>query len=158
MTITELMEIVAEMTGAEPDVVHGFFQSFVDVMVERLDAGDEVKIRGLGTFRWGDVPESKIPIGADYGPHGDDFGNTRYLVAPTGRKLKFFPAKQFRSRRTEMSDKDEGMTKLGVELDDDKTKTADQRQVDACPVCLSELDDAGACPKHGTEPFEPSGQ
>jgi len=150
MTITELVEMVAERTGAEPAVVHGFFQSFVDAMVERLDAGDEVKVRGLGTFRWVDVPGKKLPLHKRKG-----LGVTHL---PGGRKVKFFPAKQFRSRRTEMAPEDEGMTKLGVELDDEKTKTADQGTVDACPVCLSELDDAGACPKHGTKPFEPSGQ
>ena len=151
MTITELIELVSDRTGAERTVVHGFFQSFVDIMVERIDAGDEVKIRGLGTFRWVDVPGVKLPR-----PKRKAMGITHL---PGGRKLRFFPAKQFRTRRTEeMSDKDEGMSKLGVVLDDDKTKTATKTQVDACPVCLSELDDAGACPKHGTEPFEPDGQ
>lgn len=150
MTITELIEIVAERTGAEPAVVHGFFQSFADVMIERLDAGDEVKIRGLGTFRWVDVPGKKLPV-----YKRKAMGITHL---PGGRKLKFIPSKQFRSRRTEMSDNEEGMTKLGVELDDDKTKTAGKDSVNACPVCLSELDDAGACPKHGTQPFEPTGQ
>ena len=151
MTITELIELVSDRTGAERTVVHGFFQSFVDIMVERIDAGDEVKIRGLGPFRWVDVPGVKLPR-----PKRKAIGITHL---PGGRKLRFFPAKQFRTRRTEeMSDKDEGMSKLGVVLDDDKTKTATKTQVDACPVCLSELDDAGACPKHGTEPFEPDGQ
>jgi len=55
-----------------------------------------------------------------------------------------------------MSDNEEGMTKLGVELDDDKIKTAGEGAAPACPICLSELDDAGACPEHGTKPFEPS--
>ena len=151
MTITELVDLVADRTGAEPQVVHGFFQSFVDVVVERLDAGDEVKIRGLGSFRWVDVPGKKLPL------HKRRAMKMTHL--PGGRKVKFFPAKQFRSRRTEeMATEDEGMTKLGVELDDEKTKTADDSAAPACPICLLVLDDAGACPQHGTEPFEPDGQ
>ena len=56
------------------------------------------------------------------------------------------------------NEQDEGMSKLGVELDDQKTKSASTGDtVNSCPVCLSELDDAGACPVHGTEPFEPAG-
>lgn len=54
-----------------------------------------------------------------------------------------------------MSNDDDGMTKLGVELDDEKTKSAAEGgSTPTCPRCLSKLDDAGACPKHGTEPFE----
>ena len=55
-----------------------------------------------------------------------------------------------------MSD-DEGMTKLGVVLDDSKTKEAGIGSKDQsnCPVCDKKLDDAGACPTHGTEPLEP---
>lgn len=51
---------------------------------------------------------------------------------------------------------DEGLTKLGVVLDDEKVKEADDGAKGThCPWCLSELDNAGACPVHGTEPFEP---
>lgn len=50
---------------------------------------------------------------------------------------------------------DEGMDKLGVVLDDSKTKTAQNTPVPTCPICGKKLDNAGACPEHGTEPFEP---
>jgi hypothetical protein len=54
---------------------------------------------------------------------------------------------------------DEGMAKYGVQLDEDKVKESEEGQAPTnCPICLEELDDAGACPKHGTEPFEPTGQ
>jgi hypothetical protein len=57
-----------------------------------------------------------------------------------------------------MSD-DEGMTKYGVVMDDEKEKTANkgEGEVRICPMCAEELDDAGACPKHGTRPLEPNG-
>ena len=48
----------------------------------------------------------------------------------------------------------EDMGKYGVELDDGKTKTADNKPVNACPWCRKELDRDGTCPDHGTEPFE----
>jgi hypothetical protein len=59
---------------------------------------------------------------------------------------------------TKKKDNDEGMSKYGVELDDTKTTTADNKPTSSCPRCGKALDDAGACPQHGTEPFEPSGK
>lgn len=51
---------------------------------------------------------------------------------------------------------DEGMTKYGVQLDDQKVKEASEATKSGthCPVCLKKLDNGGACPTHGTEPFE----
>lgn len=144
MTLTEIIEILSERTGAEPRIVWGFAQSLVDIMIERLDRGEEVKVRGLGTFHWADVPGREMPDGS---------------WAESGRKLKFTPSKRFKHRRTNMKEaNDEGMTKLGVVLDDQKTKTAEQGEVRICPICGKELDDAGACPDHGTEPLEPNEQ
>jgi nucleoid DNA-binding protein len=125
----------------EPQIAWGFAQSIVDIMIERLDRGEEIKVRGLGTFCWTDVPERRMPNGRD---------------APGGRKLKFKPSKRFRHRRTNMADNDEGMSKYGVQTDDNKTKTAEEGTTRICPICGKELDDAGACPVHGTEPFEPN--
>lgn len=57
------------------------------------------------------------------------------------------------------------MTKYGVELDAEKIKELDEEKTKqaskhrsergACPTCRNRLDDAGACPVHGTEPLEP---
>lgn len=54
---------------------------------------------------------------------------------------------------------DEGMTKYGVELDNDRVKEASEgegstSELSHCPVCSQNLDDGGACPTHGTAPFE----
>jgi len=144
MTLTELVEITADLIGAESKLTLGFVQTFIEVMIERLDAGDEVKIRSLGTFKWVGVPGKKAVGSND-------------LVIPPGRKLRFIPAKQFRTRRTEMSDKDEGMNKYGVVTDDDETKTASENVERVCPVCAKTLDSGGACPEHGTKPFESDG-
>ena len=42
------------------------------------------------------------------------------------------------------------MEKYAVVLDDEKTKLASK----GCPRCGGKLDESGACPKHGFEPFE----
>jgi hypothetical protein len=57
---------------------------------------------------------------------------------------------------------DEGMSKYGVALDEEKEKQATDNgdktwpggKPTHCPTCLRKLDSGGACPVHGTEPFE----
>lgn len=143
MTITELVEELADRVGAEHEITWGFVRSFLDLVVERLDEGHEVKIRDLGTFKWLYVPPKKMP------------GSGTPLTG--GYKLRFVPSRKFRSRRKSVSDG--GMDKYGVVMDEDKVKTAQEGSgdniVQVCPVCLSNLDEAGHCPKHGSEPFEP---
>ena len=160
MTLSEIVELVAEEIGAERHVVWGFVRSFMDTLVNELDRGNDVKVRQLGTFKWIEVPPLKIPTGIiNYRSHGDNEGEHKYLVVPAGRKLKFSPAKKFRTRRTVMSD-DTCMTKYGVVLNNEKEKTANENkgEIRICPVCAKELDDAGACPEHGTRPLEPDSQ
>jgi nucleoid DNA-binding protein len=149
MTITEIAEIVARRTGSHRELVWGYTQELIETIVKVLDSGEEVRIRGLGTLRWVWVPGKKFPISKKEA--GKEI--------PDGMKLKFFPAWKFKTRRTTMSD-DEGMTKYAVVQDEEKTKEASESAENterACPVCLELLDDAGACPVHGTEPFEPTG-
>lgn len=155
MTHTEIIAMVANAVGSTYEEAHGFAQTFIDIVISRLDAGDEVKIRGLGTFKWMEVKSKKIPFGVDYGPHGDDEGRTMYINLPQGRKLRFIPATKLRTRRLSMSDEDEGMNKYAVVTEDqDESKTAGVEKI--CPICGETLDNGGACPKHGTEPFEPN--
>lgn len=86
MTLTELVEELARRTGAEHEVAWGFSKSLIDLIVERLDQGHEVKIRELGTFKWVDVPSKTMP------------GGKRVQA---GRKLRFMPADRFRTRRVD---------------------------------------------------------
>lgn len=86
MTLTELVEELADRTGAEHEIAWGFVRSFVDLMVEYLDQGHDVKVRDLGTFKWVDVPAKKMP--------GQE-------ETPAGKKLKFTPADRFKRRRPE---------------------------------------------------------
>ena len=47
------------------------------------------------------------------------------------------------------------MEKYGVEKNPDKVKEAGQgTKPGTCPQCGAALDSGGACPVHGTEPFE----
>jgi len=157
MTHTELIEMVADAVGSSYEEAHGFIQTFIDIVISQLDAGDEVKIRGLGTFKWAVVKGKKVPLIVDYGPHGDDIGITRYFNLPPGKKLRFIPATKFKTRRAIMPDNEEGMDKYAVVTDDtDDSKTAADGGVGrVCPICAETLDNGGACPNHGTEPFEP---
>jgi nucleoid DNA-binding protein len=143
MNQTELVEELADRIGAEHDITWGFVRSFLELLIERLDQGHEVKIRELGTFKWVDVPGAIVPAG----------GAEKYH--PPGRKLKFLPAKKFKTRRSEMSDAD-GMDKYAVVKDDEKVKTAQEKgNQSTCPECQSNLDAAGLCPRCGSEPLEP---
>jgi nucleoid DNA-binding protein len=146
-TIAEIVRRIARRHGVRQDLAGGFVYEAVDEIVRVLDAGSNVKIRGLGTLQWQQVAER---------PGSGALTGSRISA---GKKLRFIPSKRFRSRRTKMSDSD-GMTKYGVELDQEKTKQASEKPGGAgrCPTCSSKLDDAGACSVHGTEPLEPAGQ
>ena len=150
MTHTELIEQVADAVGSTFEEAHGFIQSFIDIVISQLDAGDEVKIRGLGTLQWPHVAAKKVPFDKDEGA-------VPFRQVPAGKKLRFIPATKLRTRRLAMPDEDEGMNKYAVVTDDqDDNKTAADGVKKVCPVCGETLDSGGACPKHGTEPFEPN--
>lgn len=144
MTITEIIARVALRQEVDIPLAEGFIREAVEEVIDALDRGESVKIRGLGTLYWRKAHSRRMPSGT---------------LAPNGWKLKFLPSLKFRERRIEMSD-NEGMTKYGVELDDEKTKQASKEDSKAshCPTCMRRLDDAGACPVHGTEPLEPVGR
>lgn len=142
MTTTELVRELSYLIGADPTVTWEFVDSFIKLVVGRLDEGHEIKIRGLGTFTWVDVPGKLMPRGI-----------LDEMYVPPGRKLKFVPATKFKPRRTEMSE--EGMEKYGVVKDDEKVKTAQENRKPSCPGCGSALEASGLCPKCGSEPLEP---
>lgn len=148
MTHTELIQMVADGVGASYEEAHGFIQTFIDIVISQLDAGDEVKIRGLGTFKWAEVAPKEVPV-----YHGHGLG---WRLIPAGKKLRFIPATKLKTRRPIMADEDEGMDKYAVVTEDPDGKTAADGADKICPVCGKTLDNGGACPTHGTEPFEPN--
>lgn len=159
MTHTELIEQVAGAVGSTFEEAHGFIQTFIDIVISQLDAGDEVKIRGLGTFKWAKVKGKKVPYRSHkcMDPLCFECQNSKimYWPLPDGQKLRFVPATKFKTRRPLVPDEDEGMNKYAVVTEDqDDNKTAAAEKI--CPTCGATLDSGGACPTHGTEPFEPN--
>jgi nucleoid DNA-binding protein len=150
MTLSEIVDrVIRRIEGSrvEKEFLWELLQETIDEVALVLGRGEEVKIRGLGRLYWAPVKRTTKRLA------GKD------ISVPDGWRLKFDPAGPFRRRTKMPEDKDEGLTKLGVVLDGNKTKTAGEGDsVRICPVCGKELDDAGACPVHGTEPFEPDGQ
>jgi nucleoid DNA-binding protein len=88
MHIKEIAEAVAKEQGAPTELVWGAVADTIQAITEALDQGEEVKVRGLGTFRWEQVAE-RPPIRS---PQGEN-------KQPAGWKLKFTPAYNLRARR-----------------------------------------------------------
>jgi len=59
-----------------------------------------------------------------------------------------------------MPENEEGMNKYAVVTNDSHTKEASEGGTVevVCPLCGETCDSGGACPEHGTRPFEPGGQ
>ena len=90
MTLAEIAEEVARRVGSPPHLAWGFLREASKLIVETLDKGGEVKIRGLGTLCWVPVSGQKV-----YDLHK---GKSQQIEP--GNKLKLVPARQFRARRT----------------------------------------------------------
>jgi len=150
-TLKDIVNRVAKQLDVSQELTHKFVSRAFDDMTAQLDAGRSVRIRGLGLFAWTTDPARPY----------HQFNGKPYPL-PEGNKLRFTPAAVLRGRRrTEMAemqkDDNEGMTKYAVVTDNEKTKEAKAGVgKSTCPVCDAGLDSAGACPAHGTEPFEPT--
>ena len=145
MTLAELAEYISERQGTEYEIVWGVLDDAVDEIVRALQQGREVKIRKLGTFRW--EPTKAKTVSQSW--------RNKTLRVPGGEKLRFRPARALRSRRVDMNDhEDDGMTKVGVVLDDEKIKQAGEGDKEPCRRCGKLLDDARICEDCGTEPLE----
>ena len=89
MNLSQVSEEVARRVESSFDEAHGFISEAVDLIVERLNAGEEVSIHRLGTFKWVQVPERMLY----------NFTARDNVVIPVGYKLRFIPARQFSTRR-----------------------------------------------------------
>jgi nucleoid DNA-binding protein len=140
VNLNDVAREVARRTSSDKDFVFSMLSEFVEVLVEMVQQGNDVKIRNLGTLKW-------VPVK----PQTVIFGGQKIRL-PAGVKLKLMPARNLRGRR-KMSDDE--MVKYGVVTEDpEHVKEASEGKGDGCPICNSELDLGGACPVHGTEPFE----
>jgi len=95
MNMTELAEEVARRVDSSIDEAHGFIAEAMDLLVELLNRGEEVSIRGLGTFKWVMVPEKLMY----------DFHTGTNKLVPVGFKLRFVPAAKFSTRRRKPNDR-----------------------------------------------------
>ncbi len=89
MTLTEIVERTAERLGSTKEVAWVFVQETMKEIVETLNSGEEVKIRGLGRLYWSPVVERTITL-----------PDNRKKHCKAGWKLKFDPAHQLKNRRT----------------------------------------------------------
>ena len=90
MNLTQVVEEVASRVDSSVDEAHGFIAEAMDLIIEKLNKGEEVSIRGLGTFKWVRVPEKWMY----------SFLSERNKLVPPGYKLRFVPAGQFSARRS----------------------------------------------------------
>lgn len=51
LTIQEVSKILVEKNGLEPEAARSFVEEFFDVILQQLQQGDQVKVKGLGTFK-----------------------------------------------------------------------------------------------------------
>lgn len=87
MTLAEIVKNVARKYGVPSTLAGGFIYAAFEELVRVVDSGEQVKIRGLGTFQWRPVAERRSSGAWEGGQ------------VPPGFKLKFKPARRFRSRR-----------------------------------------------------------
>lgn len=128
ITTKKMCERVANQTNVEPGLAYKVIQVFLHSVRWSLKEGDSVGLKGVCALFWGEEKER-----------------------PGVYTLK---ARPYQGLEGERRMAEEGMEKYGVQLDDDKVKTAGEQQEGTCPECGSNLDGGGACPTHGTEPFE----
>ena len=146
-TINDIAKDMCEGTQLDAREISTLFKKFVERVRDEVADGRDVQLRGLCTFRW-----------RSQGPHARTTPDGTCYQVPARKKLKVNLSTRFKPTKggIPMSDNDEGMDKYGVQMDDEKVKQASETKAGTCPVCGAALDGAGACPMHGTEPFERS--
>lgn len=135
---TDLSRSVARNTGFGREETKVIANEMILLLKEQLERGEEISIRGLGKFIWQPVKGGTVT----------DLNTGEPKEYPPGFKLKFRPSQSLSRRRA--------MEKYGVQLDEDKTKTASDKKGSerTCPQCGARLDSGSSCPAHGTEPLE----
>jgi nucleoid DNA-binding protein len=62
MTFAELANLVSERTGYPREETRVICEEFVSAILERLYAGDQVRIKRLGSFIWKELAARKIKL------------------------------------------------------------------------------------------------
>lgn len=159
MTLTELTESIAVDTGMPQAEVVKVLTSFKHEVISALIEGEQVKLKGFGTF----LPKDPAPRKTFQGVMSVPRRTVRFRLAKTVQSL--FPL----SRRNEME-------KYGVVIDEEKVKEAEYKIGSTttgristkepnlsnapksacgwCPKCGKNLEEPTKCVDCGTEPFE----
>ena len=82
VTAADILSSVAKETGASKELLRQTAVVIFDALASSLSQGNDVKIRGLGSFRW--VQQ-----------RGRSTGPVQY---PDGYKLKFFPSRRIKRK------------------------------------------------------------
>ena len=89
--LTEIAEEVARRVGSSSDEAWGFIDEAAKLIAERLDQGEDISIRGVGTLTWVSVPARKLY----------NFQERKIGRVEPGYKLRFIPHGPFITRRKE---------------------------------------------------------
>jgi nucleoid DNA-binding protein len=149
MKLEDLVNRISEKHGANKVLVKGFVLETFDELVAALERGEDVLLPRLGRFQWRNRKAANF--------------RWRDSIYPECQRLTFKYARRLQRLRRNFMSEDDGMSKYGVALDTEKEKNATTkegkswttRKPTVCPICMAALDSGGACPVHGTEPFEP---
>lgn len=126
----EVINGVAKRTGLAGNIIQRILYEAFDEISENLIKGKEVLFPHFGRF---------YTVNGRY---------ARYAAFRASPHL----AHRITQKGTAEQRRPPIMEKYGVELDDEKTKTAEKGA--KCPKCGAELTDPAHCPNCGTEPFE----
>lgn len=138
LTIKKVIKRVTKRTGVDSEIVRAVLAESVSIMADNLFRGNDLKLRHIGTLTWSPRKARKRVL------------NGVTFEAREGRVLRLKPASALRKV---IPMEDEGMTKYAVITEEqDESKQASKENT--CYICGTGLDDGGACPKCGTEPFE----
>jgi len=88
MNTGDLIKEMSDRSRLQLEFTQEMVGLFLDVLVESLENGNDIIVKGLGTFRWKTAPPKKIRH-----PRTGDIIN-----APERMLLKFNPARALRRR------------------------------------------------------------
>jgi len=93
MTLGQIIKDIARRHGVPAALAGGFVHEAIEELAQVIDLGGEVKVRGLGTFRW---QRARARVGT---------GALKGSKTPAGWKLRFLPARRYRGRRMQCQTK-----------------------------------------------------
>jgi len=127
---------ISQRTETPYELVWTVMEELNTLMANALDAGESVRLIGVGVLRWEKLKPQRT----------FDMTRGEWVNKPERLKLKFTPVRELRRSRD--------MEKYGVVTDDPTKEAEEGKDPTKCPICGETLDGGGACPVHGTEPFE----